>query len=696
MFNNYNHIAFHGTPDDHFKENYQNKIHHNINYGNYEKERRYLNQHNSNNMFKKRHSHTNFPISSNLQGKETPFSSLNAKKNPISSSLNQEFRDLRALQKMSMETSPDLELPFTSIISIASNIYEKNNISEDSFLNPTQLHLNIIPEKHEYIKYKYQKPKIPYRIPNAKAKSINNHNNFFVQKHAFSKPVVFKEFNIESSHMNFFNSENEFQKSISQTQIPYIFENYKHASIYQPKQTFKRSIDTEGQMSFQNNDYTVESLNKHLQNTSISSQEILEETQNYTEPINTTNELLHYKNDKVFFPSLTQNRYNNFDLLKHEKSDIILSHPTKHCKNNNLPPIPHRESFRGSELNHYNSIPLSSNNKRQYHSLSNIPLSTKDYKINNNYKYITDLSNSGTTVHDQLNFSRKSPWEMFFNYEYDTNYFNKDEKSEENKIKNRNTDSLDVVKVNEISSEYFNIIRNHKPEYKNIKNILSSISNYKKKLLDKKAYFCQISKYFFAKYLKGEKYTNEYYSNSFQFESLYFTRFPIQLERFIYHLARLKLSESHRPLYQHDQIIQQSKNKLHKNVSLFSKYNIIPETIQNQIERNTRFPIKKTFENNNYNEKKTNDSINLKCKIHIPYLIDSLNPTIFDYNDLNIPFAYDDYDEFSNIHSILHENNDLYYNQSNFKNVLNSDILDSDILRPEIPIIENVHDILYI
>ncbi|KAG5519316.1 hypothetical protein PMAC_001941 [Pneumocystis sp. 'macacae'] len=755
MFNNHDHISFYDTSEDHFIKDYYNQVPHNINCNNHIKEEYYLNQHNLNKISEKKQKHftnSDFSVLFNLQEKKTYSSPLNTEKNHTSLSINQELKNLKAIRKMSMEISPDLELPFTSIISIASNIYEKNNISENSFskytsknifhlvnyISPTQLNLNILLEKQKHLGHEFKKHRIPYETLDSRYKNVNN-SIFPIQEHFFSNPIVFEKSNIKNSHINF-NSKNELHKSISQTQIPYSFKNDKHISIHRPRLTFKRSFDIKVQTSSQNSDYTITSFKKDPQNTLMLSQEVdmskfvfsdpnfIKKNHNYTETMNTTNKALHNRDNEVFLSYQTQNKYNNFNLLKHKKNNVILSYPTKHYyKDNDLPPIPYRKSFRNSQSKIYSHIPLLSNNERLYHNLPSLPLSPKDYQINNSYEYTANLSDSGTKMHNQLNFSKKSSWEMFFNYENDDYLNSKNKEPKKDRIKHANNKNLDVAQANETSAKYLNIIKNHKSEYnflslkynfikkENIKNILLFISDYKKKLLDKKTYFSQVSKYFFTKYLKGKKSTNEY-SNYFQHESLYFTRFPIRFERAIYHLARIKLSDPHRPLYQQvllanfmcyylslvkkDQIMQHSGNKLHESITTSPtfQYDIIHRTMQNQIEKNIGFPIKESFKKNAYNGNLINGSIDQKYKTHIPYLINSLDPTIFDYSDLNMPFAYDDYDEeFSDIQSILYKNNNLYYNQlDSNKNILNSDILDSDILNPDIPIIKNIHNTLYI
>lgn len=98
------------------------------------------------------------------------------------------------------------------------------------------------------------------------------------------------------------------------------------------------------------------------------------------------------------------------------------------------------------------------------------------------------------------------------------------QESKSNKTENIDNHNSDIDKFDNIRSKCFNIIQNQELKYryncpeecssrkKDDVNIFSLISNYKEKLLNKKAYFCEASKYFLTRYLKGRKCIDNYTS----------------------------------------------------------------------------------------------------------------------------------------------------------------------------------------
>ncbi|KAG5437202.1 hypothetical protein PCK2_001018 [Pneumocystis canis] len=316
------------------------------------------------------------------------------------------------------------------------------------------------------------------------------------------------------------------------------------------------------------------------------------------------------------------------------------------------------------------------------------------------------------------NFLKKSLWENFPIIENNKRQSDlKNRNLKESKIEDVRNDNETVINVNVSPTTHLNSVQNHNlkcnffsKDYfitkEGIVSLFSSISNYRKKLLDKKTYISQTSKYFLIKYLKGKKQTNKCYSDPLKLDSFYFTRFPIHIEYSIYHLAHIKLSNPHRPLYQQvlltnfmysylslinkDQIISKHQNELHEcnYLSSVPKYSFTSKSIPNQPKKTMEFQIKKTDKESNRNKYLINDDIDFEYEPCTPYLINSLDPTIFNYNNLNIPFTYDNYDKnLNDMYSISNNNDYLYYNRSD---------LDRDILDPNIPMIRNIHNTLYI
>ncbi|KAG4305487.1 hypothetical protein PORY_001043 [Pneumocystis oryctolagi] len=751
MFNHHDNNAFYRTSNYDFIENSPNPIPYNTNRNNYVKRKHYQDIYSSNDVLEEKcKCSTNLDISIpfNLQGKDqNVFFSLNTKENTMSLNFNQEFNDLQVPKKVLSKTSPDIELPFKSIISIPSESSKKNNIPRNFYSETIQLHSDTAPEKQDkFMKSKFQRFQPHYVTLDTENENNSYYDTFFVQEQCFSEPTLYKKFNVENHNIhkdsfelkeqsyrknmeNFYNikdlepyiqnsSSDSLFQGFSEIQVPYEFEKNKTIPNYLSKQTIKRSASIKRPKFFRNknNDFTVMSPERHLQNTYMSSQRInmsecvfldsktIKGGQNYMEYTNFLDKFQDNKYNKEFLSNQISNQYyNNFNSIKHKKNKTIVCHSDgNYYKNKQLPPIPYKRSFKDYQLKYYNNISLSSNDKKLPYSLYNVPFFLGDSQIENSYKYIFDLSNFRDKIHDKINPVEKSPWRKFLNYENNKSYFNlKDKELERNKIENMDNNNLDIVKLSNDLEEFSTVQDKkltHNPSFskdnstkrRNIANIFSSIFNYKQKLLNKKTYFSQVSKYFLIKYLKGKKPANGCYPDPLQFKSYYFTHFSVQFEHAIYHLTHLKLSDPRRPLYQQvllinfiynylslinkNQIMSEPENEFHQhNYSSNFKHNYIPEAMHSKFEKNTEFPIKKTYRNKP-DKHLINDNINMEYETHSHYLIDSLDPTIFNYTDLDIPFIYNDYnDEFSNIYSVSHEN-DLY-NHS----VLNKDILDSNI-----------------
>ncbi|KAG5437647.1 hypothetical protein PCANB_000684 [Pneumocystis canis] len=705
------------------------------------------------NFFKKKtnpiSTNSNFQISPFLNKQQMTFSShFDPEHIPLN--VTQELCGLQTLRKMSIEIPPDEELPYTSIISIASEANKKQNISEKNILGSSHFHPNIpVKEQQIFIEHNFQKPEFSYKTSVSRNENINHYNSFSTQESLFRrKSSLSKEFNnqdcdncenflVKSENQksdkkiisntsniknpeisvqdSFFNS--SFQKSISRNEIPYTFKNDQLIFIYQPRQTLKRSANIRRPKSSQNRttNSSMTLLKRSLQNTSISSEKVNSDNfihsdldskipwknNGYLKSLNFIYEPLNNENNKIFLHNQAQNEYYNISNLGYKNNTVLFHSNENYYNNQSASPVLYKEFYKLPQSGYDKCISsLSNNNKFQY-NLSNIH-SLKNIQMADTCKSASGLSNPQCEIYNSSNFFKKSLWENFSTIKNNKEHFDlRNKELKKNEIENMNNNNEDTIKIN-ASTKHLNSIQNHNLKYNfflknysitkdSIMSLFSSISNYKKKLLDKKTYICETSKYFLTKYLKGKKHTNKCSSNPFQLKSFSFTRFPIHIEYRIYHLAHIKLLNPRRPLYQQDQIILEPKNELHEynySSSFIPKYSFTPKVIQDQAEKTIKFQIKKTDKGNYRNKHLINDDIDLEYKTCTPYLINSLDPTIFDYNNLNIPFTYNNYDkEFNDMYSISNKDNYLHYNQPN----LDTDILDSDI-----PIIKNIDNILYI